>query len=295
MSVRINTRRQMRHRKSTASGPAFTLVELLVVIGIIALLIAILLPTLSKARHAARSTASLSNLRQIGVGLVQYRVHNRGYYPLAAWQSMKDRARFRWADAIYPFMRNTEVYMSPHLDENERKRMNKPFHHTVDPNANPGILPTSVFFGGYGYNWQYLGNGRTWPGVSEYFAKESAIRASAKTIAVADTNGSKNGGATWTSEGVYVIDPPLMSLELGSRGSRKSSATPGPGNYGYTGGNDGDPLHRSTPAERNNGKVNVLFCDGHAQPMTLREMDDFNQDGQPDNGWWNGKADPGLR
>jgi prepilin-type processing-associated H-X9-DG protein/prepilin-type N-terminal cleavage/methylation domain-containing protein len=274
---------------------AFTLVELLVVIGIIALLISILLPSLSRARRTARATTSLSNLRQIGIGLMQYRIENRGAYPVASWASVAGRPRFRWADAIYPYMKNTEVYMSPHLSEDERRRMNKPFHHTCDPNANPGILPGSIFWGGYGYNWQYLGNGRTTGGAREYIAGQSAVRAASQTIAVADTDGSKNGGSTWTSEGVYVIDPPLMSQDLGSRGSRKSSITPGPGNYGYTGGNDGDPAHRSTPAERNNGKVNVLFCDGHADAMKLAGMDDMNRDGQPDNGWWNGKANSAVR
>ena len=59
----------------------FTLVELLVVIGIIALLIAILLPALTKARRAAMTIVCLSNLKQVGVGVWSYSAENKGKLP----------------------------------------------------------------------------------------------------------------------------------------------------------------------------------------------------------------------
>jgi prepilin-type N-terminal cleavage/methylation domain-containing protein len=60
---------------------AFTLVELLVVVAIIAVLIAMLLPSLGKAKFLAKLAACGGNLRQIGVGVLQYTVEYKGYYP----------------------------------------------------------------------------------------------------------------------------------------------------------------------------------------------------------------------
>lgn len=60
---------------------AFTLIEILVVVAIIALLVAILLPSLGKAREQARAASCMSNMRQLGMGFRFFADANNGYYP----------------------------------------------------------------------------------------------------------------------------------------------------------------------------------------------------------------------
>src|SRR5436309_15933540 len=72
----------------TGRRRAFTLVELLVVIGIIALLVGLLLPALGRARSQAQSVACLANLRSIGQAINIYAVNNKQSLPFGYWDGV---------------------------------------------------------------------------------------------------------------------------------------------------------------------------------------------------------------
>lgn len=84
----------------------FTLIELLVVIAIIALLAAILFPVFTQARENARRSSCQSNLRQLGMAVVQYTQDYDDTLPVNVNGSI-------WAYCLYPYVKSTQVYRCP--------------------------------------------------------------------------------------------------------------------------------------------------------------------------------------
>lgn len=96
----------------------FTLIELLVVIAIIAILAAILFPVFAKVREKARQTTCTSNMKQIGLALMQYVQDNDETYPSIGsidpnWETDTNSNQAGWGSQIYPYVKSVGTYACP--------------------------------------------------------------------------------------------------------------------------------------------------------------------------------------
>jgi len=297
----------------TGRTRAFTLIELLVVISIISLLVAILLPVLSSAMTAARAAQDLSNLRQMGVANAAYlsdwknsfTKHEGWVTPTGQFAEAKDtiNARTHWPDHLLNYNPAPSAFLSPLLAGHEMPNA------TGDGFARNFSIPgfTDEKFGGYGWNYQYLGSDRRLNSGPAFYANFDAdILSPTDTVLIGGAAGSRNGvAANEPGQGgsaIYAIDPPLGGRDYGARGARRQGADVS-GNYYYANSaNESEPdgtpdtyLYRSFPSERANGTPQLAFVDGHAAAIAIDKIDDYNNDGVKDNGYFNGRGRADLR
>lgn len=149
----------MSHHASRGARRGFTLIELLVVIAIIAILAAILFPVFAQARAAARQTACLSNLRQLGNALNMYTQDYDEILPgnsdpgganglTLGWMepvTAGTPATYRlWAREIYPYVKNRGVYICP---QSKPRSQDGPAGGSTDVPSPPGANSNYILNG----------------------------------------------------------------------------------------------------------------------------------------------------
>src|SRR5215471_12938366 len=107
---------RVRAGRQTKPGNAFTLIELLVVIAIIAILAAMLLPSLSTAKEAGRTARCKANLRQIALGLQMY-VEEAHVYPVFSFDQNGGIIQLGfWSTQLIPYVKHdwtNDLYLCP--------------------------------------------------------------------------------------------------------------------------------------------------------------------------------------
>lgn len=102
-------------RSSLTLKKAFTLIELLVVIAIIAILAAILFPVFAQAKAAAKSTAALNNVKQMGLAALMYGSDNDDAFPLTYSDDPEGVGNWSWQGKIQAYTKNWDIATHPML------------------------------------------------------------------------------------------------------------------------------------------------------------------------------------
>jgi prepilin-type N-terminal cleavage/methylation domain-containing protein/prepilin-type processing-associated H-X9-DG protein len=211
---------------------AFTLAELLVVIGIFAILVVIQLPALARAKTQTKAISCLSNERQIATATMMYTVDYKKY-PGCLW--MASNAYYVWPIRLLPMMSgNRAAFWCPAANPNSRWDTN--FNNSLGyPTDRYAVTPSSRF--SYGYNdWGAYGAGGRFGLGGDVDSpsneiSDSEVKRPSDMIMLADSrvDGSFDGS----------IDPTTSS---------------------------------EWPSSRHQGRTTLVFCDGHAERAWRKDV-----------------------
>ena len=160
-------------RRSHLKG--FTLIELLIVIAIIALLAAILFPVFARVRENARRATCQSNLKQIGLGVLQYVQDYDEVMP----RIDDDQSPPYWTDNIFPYVKSYQVYKCP----SDSRQF------TPGPNSQASSISANALGRQNTSNLTHPWTSRTWTGSNSFILRLlPQIRFASTTLLAADGN-----------------------------------------------------------------------------------------------------------
>jgi prepilin-type N-terminal cleavage/methylation domain-containing protein/prepilin-type processing-associated H-X9-DG protein len=279
---------------------AFTLIELLVVIAIIAILAAILFPVFAQAKLAAKKTASLSNIKQIGLGGIMYGGDYDDYFPIASQDVLDDgcgipggktgpdtpctnalpAATLSWPVLLQPYLKSLSLFVDPGTGDPQG----------IFGSGKNAIVQNWNENAQFGYNYEFLSpftsppvplNGNPVAGAGDYFPSQGRSQSAginpAMTVMYTTAQNFADAGNAKTQFSTpdvdmayapgtlyYILPSPTHLVILGSTCSSSSG-------YGYCGwakNTPTGPVTGDTRALQPYNGANVAFTDGHAKSMT---------------------------
>ncbi len=247
----------MRDKKTKA----FTLIELLIVISIIALLTAILMPALGAARSGSRALACKSNLRQLVIANIGYTTENDGFYVPAASDMWDNAGLHRWhgqRDALDEPFDPLKGPLTGYLADGRVKECPLKVEFVKGQDWNTNFEQGG---GGYGYNMTYIGSRisqgtagsvQAWKDSYAMTARMTEIAAPALTLMFADTAMAKDQKSLIEYS---FAEPPFT----------------------VAGGRPVTGFYMSPSVHfRHRGRANVGWADGHIDPRRLAKFDGEN-------------------
>ncbi len=313
-------------RRADRARTGFTLVEMLVVIAIIVILAGLVLTGIQAARQSAQSVQCISNLRQLGLAVIQYRDQYGSYpqyraeYPPITNQYGVYRPRWQWIIASYlgGWAQNPNACLvASKVDPTcDAVPLDNPV--LVCPALQGGTPSTlnsndylSIRNGSYGYNFGYLGNNRTLIDgdntTPTLYYPVASVKEPSRTIVFGDSRGGMigHGGHSMT------LDPPHMVVRFDGatvnspywlQAPFNGNALAGVNPYGPDEGTPDIQVPFSPAEARHRGLANVVFLDGHTASLSLPALGYVTVNGIPqlqttsaplagaDNSLWTGRG-----
>lgn len=256
---------------------AFTLIELLTVISIIAILAAILFPVFGQARESARSTACLSNTRQIGQAALLYiQDYDEVLVPWRACPvrtqdgvtacSLPDQVSSLWTNTLQPYLKSTQILFCPsYTDNNLKTAMDQA---DCDGDGTPGsgttnldlVVPLDTYYAHYGLAQR-----------ATYNAGMCDTEGSAPYVNYPGSGWTRDGGVYhFQAESLTQVNEPARTAYVGDGLTFQGRDNEGDQFVGTMFGCESRFRHK--------GGANLTFLDGHSKWISNNPERHLSQD-----------------